>query len=66
MENQEFEKQKLKEKYLRKYFVDDRSEEQYKTPKFLFSLIFQNPKTNKMNPFWHKNTFENLLKTLVD
>ena len=61
MENQEFGKQKLKEKYLGKLFVKDRNEEQYKSPKFQFSLIFSNPKTQ--NQIWSlkpKNTFENL------
>ena len=61
MENQDFGKQKLKEKHLRKHFEDDRIEEQNQSPKFLFSLIFSNPKTQ--NQIWSlkaKNTFENL------
>jgi len=31
----------------------------------LFFDFSKNLKTNKMNPFWHKNTFKNLFKTLV-
>ena len=56
--NLEFGKQKLKEKYLGKLFEDDRIEEQNKSPKFLFSLIFPNPKTqNQIGSLKSKNTF---------
>ena len=61
MENLEFEKQKLKEKYLGKLFVKDRNEEQYKSPNF--SIFYDFSKTLKQykdRSFEALNTFENL------
>ena len=47
--------------FLGKLFEDDRNGEQNKSPKFLFSLIFPNPKIqNQIGSLKPKNTFENL------
>ena len=54
-------KTKTQRKHLGKLFVNERIEEQNKSPKFLFSLIFPNPKTqNQFGSLKPKNTFENL------